>query len=207
MGVVTITGTGLTTAKAADNFTISIINYLGVSTQYATGVSRTSLISGYNVTVNPGDVTVRATSTGTCTTYADADVTSAALQTYRPDPASPYYSAPGDAYSFTKTTTDIKVTVGVFTTYAAVNVSDLEVTHVSTTGSAGNAQTYGPLVDENTVSGKLTLEATATPGNYNIIGYSRSLSTDATVNQSVYKITYLPNGNYRTFDFYWVVSV
>ena len=51
MAVVTITGTGLNLATAPDNFTISIINYLGSSTQYATNVTRTSLINGVNVTV------------------------------------------------------------------------------------------------------------------------------------------------------------
>jgi len=207
MSVVTITATGLNIATAPDNFTISIVNYQGTVTQYATGVSRASLISGYNVTVNPGDTYVRAASTGTCTYSTDVDVASAALQTYRPDPVSADYDVPSSPYSFSKTTSDVYVIVGVFTTYPAVSVSDLEVTHVSTTGSIGPVNTSVPLVDQNTVNAKLTLEATATPGNFYIVGYSKSLGTDSILNNSSYKITYLPNGLSRNFTFYWVVDV
>jgi hypothetical protein len=206
MAVVTITATGLNIATAPNNFTISIVNYQNTVTQYATGVSRASLISGYNVTVNPGDSYVRATSTGTCTYSTDIDISSAALQTYRPDPVSADYDVPSYPYGFARITSDIYVVVGTFTTYAAVALSDLQVTHTSTTGSFGGAQTYGPLVDENTVSGQLTLEQ-ITPGNFRIIGYSRSMATDASLNNSSYKITYLPNGLSRNFTFYWVVDV
>lgn len=207
MSVVTITGTGLNLATAADNFTISIIDYLGTSTQYVTGISRTTLINGYQVTINPGDSTIRATSTGVCGSSADIDVSTLAFQTYRPDPVSAQYDVPSIPYSFSKTTSDVYVVVGVFTTYPAVSVSDLEVTHVSTTGSIGPVNTYGPLVDENTVNAKLTLEATPTPGNFNVVGYSKSLNTDSILNTSTYRITYLPTGLSRDFTFYWVVDV
>ena len=86
MAVATITGTGLNLATAANNFTISIIDYTGGTTQYATNISRSTLISGYNVTISPGDVTIRATSTGVCGSSADIDVSTLALQTYRPSP-------------------------------------------------------------------------------------------------------------------------
>ena len=86
MAIVTVTATGLGSATAPDNFTVSIVNYLNVVTQYATNVSRASLISGYNVTVVPGDTYVRVASTGICTYSTDIDISTAALQTYRPDP-------------------------------------------------------------------------------------------------------------------------
>ena len=86
MPIVTITATGLDTAITPNNFTVSIINYTGATTVYATGVTRTSLISGYNVTVEPGDETVKVTSTGLCTSFVNVDVSMQALQSYRPSP-------------------------------------------------------------------------------------------------------------------------
>ena len=114
MAIVTITGTGLNLATAPDNFTISIINYLGSSTQYATGVSRSSLINGYNVNVNPGDVTVRATSTGVCGSSADVDVTSGAMQGYRPDPVDQTTSS-GSPESLPSNVGDTQILIGELT--------------------------------------------------------------------------------------------
>jgi hypothetical protein len=201
MAVVTVTATGLGSAITPNNFTISIINYLGTSTSYATGVSRASLISGYNVTVNPGDVTVRATSTGTCSSSADVDVSSSALQTYRPDVIEPATFG-GSPNSFSVNSGDIYTLIGEFTAYSFMDALDFSADHVSTTGSGGLITTYGPL---------LTLEVIAHPtiaGDFQIYGYTRnSYSNDLSTNTSIYKVTYLPNGLSRNVNYYWVAGL
>ena len=201
MAVVTVTATGLGSAITPDNFTISIINYLGTSTSYATGVSRASLISGYNVTVNPGDVTVRATSTGTCSSSADIDVSSSALQTYRPGIIDPSTFG-GSPNSFDINSGDLYTLIGDFTAYSFMSASDFSANHVSTTGSDGVITTYGPL---------LTLEVIAHPtiaGDFQIYGYTRnSYSYDPSTNTSIYKVTYLPNGLSRNVNYYWVAGI
>lgn len=201
MSVVTITATGLNIATAPNNFTISIVNYQNTVTQYATGVSRASLISGYNVTVNPGDTYVRAASTGTCTYSTDVDVASAALQTYRPGIIDPSTFG-GSPNSFSVNSGDIYTLIGDFTAYSFINASDFSADHVSTTGSAGVITTYGPL---------LTLEVIAHPtiaGDFQIYGYTRnSYTNDGSTNTSIYKVTYLPNGLSRNVNYYWIAGI
>jgi len=201
MAVVTITGTGLNLATAPDNFTISVINYLGSSTQYATGVSRTSLINGYNVNVNPGDVTVRATSTGICGSSADVDVTSGAMQGYRPDPVDQTTSS-GSPESLPTNVGDTQILIGTITSYPFVNATDFSIEHVSTTGSGGLNTAYGPLLNLEVV------DHPTTDGMFLINGYTRtSYGSDTSENTSVYRITYVPTGLNRNFNFYWVVNL
>ena len=203
MAVVTITATGLNTATAPDNFTISIVDYLGTVTQYATGISRASLISGYNVTVSPGDSYVRATSTGTCTYSADVNVSSAGLQSYRPNPVSTT-AMEGYPDSLSLNDGGIEYIIGEITIYPFIDATDFNLTHVSTTGAGGLPATSGPFVPP-------TLEVRLDPMSNTtllLIGYTRnSYSTDVSTNTSIYRVTYIPTGLSRDFNYYWVVNV
>jgi hypothetical protein len=203
MAVATITGTGLNLATAANNFTISIIDYTGGTTQYATNISRATLISGYNVTINPGDVTIRATSTGVCGSSADVDVSTLALQSYRPGviEASTMGGLPDslDLYSG-----GIQYIIGEFFVYTSIDVLDFSVTHISTTGAAGLPATSGPFLPP-------TLEVINDPNNSTnalIVGDTRnSYASDPDVNATIYRVTYTPTGLSRDVSYYWVVNV
>lgn len=203
MAVVTITGTGLNLATAANNFTISIINYLSVTTQYATNISRATLIGGYNVTVNPGDVTIRATSTGVCGSSADINISIEALQTYRPSPvnASTFGASPE---SLATNVGDVRYVIGEIDIYSFMSVVDFSLTHVSTTGADGLSAVSGPFVPP-------TLDVEPDINDNTIaylVGYTRnSYSYDSSTNTSTYRVTYTPTGLYRDFNFYWVAGV
>jgi hypothetical protein len=203
MAVATITGTGLNLATAANNFTISIINYLGVITQYATNVSRSTLISGYNVIINEGDVTIRATSTGVCGSSADVDVSTLALQSYRPSIIEPSTFG-GSPDSLGLNSGGIQYVIGEFTVYSYVDLLDFSVTHVSTTGAGGLPATSGPFLPP-------TLEVTNDPysiTNALIVGETRnSYASDPSVNTTIYRVTYTPTGLSRDVNYYWVVDV
>ena len=202
MAVATITGTGLNLATAANNFTISIIDYTGGTTQYATNISRATLISGYNVTINPGDVTIRATSTGVCGSSADVDVSTLALQTYRPSPVegSTFGGSPD---SLAINVGDVEYIIGELTIYSFMSVADFSLTHVSTTGADGLSATGGPFVPP-------TLEVRVDTNDNTIaylIGYTRnSYSEDSITNTSTYRVTYTPTGLSRDFNYYWVAG-
>jgi hypothetical protein len=203
MAVVTITATGLNTATAPDNFTISIVDYLGTVTQYATGISRASLISGYNVTVSPGDSYVRATSTGTCTYSADVNVSSAGLQTYRPSPVDPSTFG-GSPDSLSINDGGVEYIIGDISIYPFMSVDDFNLTHVSTTGADGLSATSGPFVPP-------TLEVRVDTNDNTIaylIGYTRnSYSMDSITNTSIYRVTYTPTGLSRDVNYYWQAGV
>jgi len=203
MAVVTITGTGLNLATAANNFTVSIIDYLGASTQYATSVSRASLISGYNVTVNPGDVTIRVTSTGVCNSSSTVDVSTLALQSYRPGPVDPNTFG-GSPDSLAINVGDVEYIIGEIDIYSFMSVADFTLTHVSTTGSSGLPASGGPFLPP-------TLEVLPHPTLDTIaylVGYTRnSYSIDASTNTSIYRVTYTPNGLSRDVNYYWVAGV
>ena len=203
MAVVTITATGLNLATAPDNFTIAIVDYLGATTLYATNISRSTLISGYNVTISPGDVTIRATSTGVCGSSADVDVSTLALQTYRPSPVegSTFGGSPD---SLAINVGGIEYIIGELTIYSFMSVADFNLTHVSTTGADGLSAISGPFVPP-------TLEVRVDTNDNTIaylIGYTRnSYTTDTTVNTSVYRVTYTPTGLSRDFNYYWLAGV
>jgi hypothetical protein len=203
MAIVTVTATGLNIATAPNNFTVSIVNYLNVVTQYATNVSRASLISGYNVTVAPGDTLIRVASTGVCTYSTEIDISNEALQTYRPDPVDPttFFEAPD---SLGLNSGDVQYLIGELTIYPFMDAGNFELTHVSTEGAGGLSATGGPFIPP-------ILEASIDPLNpttLSLFGYTRnSYSTDTTVNTSVYKITYTPTGLSRDFNYYWLVNV
>lgn len=203
MAIVTVTATGLGSATAPDNFTVSIVNYLNVVTVYATNVSRASLISGYNVTVEPGDTFVRVASTGICTYSTDIDVSNAALQTYRPDMVDTT-TFPESPDSLGLNSGDVQYIIGELTIYPFMDAGDFALTHVSTEGAGGLSATGGPFIPP-------TLEASIDPLNPTtllLIGYTRSsYSTDTTLNTSVYKVTYTPTGLSRNFNYYWLVNV
>lgn len=203
MAVATITGTGLNLATAANNFTISIIDYLDVITQYATNISRSTLISGYNVTINPGDVTIRATSTGVCGSSADVDVSMLALQSYRPSIVEGTTFG-GSPDSLATNFGGVEYIIGDTTIYSFMSVSDFSLTHVSTTGADGLSATGGPFVPP-------TLEVRVNINDNTLvylIGYTRnSYSIDYEVNTSVYRVTYIPTGLSRDFNYYWVAGV
>jgi hypothetical protein len=203
MAVVTITGTGLDLATAPNNFTISIINYTGGTTQYATNISRSTLIGGYNVTVNPGDTTVRATSTGVCGSSADVDVSTLALQSYRPSPVEGSTSE-GFPDSFPLSSSGEEYIIGDTFIYPFMDPNDFTLTHVSTTGASGLPATSGPFVPP-------TLDAIIDPLNDTtllLIGNLRpSYSTDTSTNTSIYRVTYTPTGLSRDVNYYWVVNV
>jgi hypothetical protein len=199
MAVATITGTGLNLATAANNFTIAIIDYLGATTLYATNISRSTLISGYNVTINPGDVTIRATSTGVCGSSADVDVSTLALQTYRPSPVEPSTFG-GSPDSLAINVGGIEYIIGELTIYPFMSVADFNLTHVSTTGADGLSATGGPFVPP-------TLEVRVDTNDNTIaylIGYTRnSYSIDSITNTSIYRVTYTPTGLSRDVNYYW----
>ena len=203
MAVVTVTATGLNLATAPDNFTISIIDYTGGTTQYATSISRTTLISGYNVTVNPGDVTIRATSTGVCGSSADIDVSTQALQSYRPNPvdASTSEFSPD---SLATNVGNVEYIIGEITIYSFMSVADFSLTHISTTGADGLSATGGPFVPP-------TLEVLPHPTLDTIgllVGYTRnSYSIDSSTNTSIYRVTYTPTGLSRDVNYYWVAGI
>jgi hypothetical protein len=202
MAVVTITGTGLGSATAPNNFTIAIIDHLGASTQYATSVSRASLISGYNVTVNPGDVTIRVTSTGVCSSSADINISIEALQSYRPDPieASTYGASPesfiagggreggGESY---------EVIIGETDVYSFMDGFDFTVTHVSTSGGLSTGPFLAGTLGARII-GSTTLQ---------MFGMTRtSYTPDQSINTSAYRLTYTPSGLSRDVNFYWFVE-
>jgi hypothetical protein len=202
MAVVTVTGTGLNLATAANNFTVAIINHLGASTQYATSVSRTSLISGYNVTVNPGDVTIRVTSTGVCSSSADINISIEALQSYRPDPieASTYGASPesfiaaggrdGGGGSY-------EVIIGETDVYSFMSETDFTVTHVSTSGGLSTGAFLAGTLGARII-GSTTLQ---------MFGMTRnSYTPDQSINTSAYRLTYTPSGLSRDVNFYWFVE-
>jgi hypothetical protein len=199
MAVVTITATGLNLATAPDNFTIAIVDYLGATTLYATNISRSTLISGYNVTVSPGDVTIRATSTGVCGSSADIDVSTLALQSYRPSPieGTTFGGAPD---SLATNIGGIEYIIGEFDIYPFMSVADFTLTHVSTTGADGLSATGGPFVPP-------TLEVLPHPTLDTIaflVGYTRnSYSIDSITNTSIYRVTYTPTGLSRDVNYYW----
>ena len=203
MAVVTITATGLGSATAPNNFTITIINYTGGTTQYATNISRATLIAGYNVTVNPGDVTVRATSTGVCGSSATVDVSTLALQSYRPGPieASTSEFSPDSLALYSG---GIQYVIGEFFVYPAVDLTEFNVTHISTTGASGLPATSGPFLPP-------TVEVTNDINNiYNalIVGETRnSYANDPSTNTSIYRVTYIPTGLSRDVTYYWVTNV
>jgi len=203
MAVVTLTATGLNLASAPNNFTISIINYTGGTTQYATNISRNTLINGYNVTINPGDVTIRATSTGVCGSSADIDVSTQALQSYRPSPVEPSTFG-GSPDSLATNIGGIEYIIGEIDIYSFMSVADFSLTHVSTTGADGLSATGGPFVPP-------TLEVLPHPTLDTIallVGYTRnSYSNDTTTNTSIYRVTYTPTGLSRDVNYYWVAGV
>ena len=203
MPVVTITGTGLGSATAPNNFTVSIIDYQDNVTVYATGVTRTELISGYNVTVSQGDVTVKATSTGTCTSFATVDVSTLALQSFRPNPVESTTLADSPD-SLPLESNGEEYIIGDTFIYPFMSDSDFTLTHVSTMGAGGLPATSGPFVPP-------TLEARVDSNDTTsllLIGYLRpSYSTDTSVNTSTYRVTYTPSGLSRNFYYYWVVNL
>jgi hypothetical protein len=202
MAVVTITATGLNLATAPDNFTIAIVDYLGATTLYATNISRSTLISGYNVTISPGDVTIRATSTGVCGSSADIDVSTLALQSYRPSPIEGTTFG-GSPDSLATNIGGIEYIIGEFDIYPFMSVEDFTLTHVSTTGADGLSATGGPFVPP-------TLEVRADPNLDTIaflVGYTRnSYSIDSITNTSIYRVTYTPTGLSRDVNYYWVAG-
>ena len=201
MAVATITGTGLNLATAANNFTISIIDYTGGTTQYATNISRSTLISGYNVTISPGDVTIRATSTGVCGSSADIDVSTLALQSYRPSPvegttslANPesFLAAGGREGS----AEPYEVILGDTFVYPFMSASDFTLTHILTVGGSASgafqAGTLGGRVIGNSLELFGTTKTTYTP--------------DGSTNTSTYRVTFTPSGLSRDFNFYWLTE-
>ena len=203
MAVATITGTGLNLATAANNFTISIIDYTGGTTQYATNISRSTLISGYNVTISPGDVTIRATSTGVCGSSADIDVSTLALQSYRPSPvegttslANPesFLAAGGRAGSGEP----YEVILGDTFVYPFMSASDFTLTHVSTTGGSATGAFQ---------AGTLGTRIVGTAGTLELFGTTKTIYTeDVSTNTSTYRVTYTPSGLSRDFNFYWIAE-
>lgn len=203
MPVVTITATGLDTAITPNNFTVSIIDFQDNVTIYATGVTRTALISGYNVTVNPGDETVKVTSTGLCTSFVDVDVSLLALQSFRPNPVE---GTTSEAFpdSLALETNGEEYIMGDTFIYPFMNDSDFTLEHVSTTGASGLPATGGPFVPP-TLEARVDLNDST---SLLLIGYTRpSYSTDTSTNSSVYRVTYTPSGLSRTFTYYWVVNI
>jgi hypothetical protein len=175
-----------------------------VVTQYATNVSRASLISGYNVTVQPGDVYVRVASTGVCTYSTQIDVSSGALQDYRPDPIEPttFGGSPetfiagggrdGVAGSY-------ELVIGSTDVYPFMNASDFTLTHVSTVGGLST----GPFL-----AGTLGTRIVGPNSDVlELFGETRtSYTPDGSTNTSTYRVTYTPTGLSRDFNFYWFVE-
>ena len=202
MAIVTVTATGLGSATAPNNFTVSIVNSSDVVTQYATNVSRASLISGYNVTVQPGDVYVRVASTGVCTYSTQIDVSSGALQDYRPNPIEPTTSGGSPETFIAGGGRDggggsYEVMLGETDVYSFMSETDFTLTHVSTTGGLST----GPFLAG-------TLEARIIGGTIlQLFGETRSTYTlDPSTNTSTYRVTYTPTGLSRDFNFYWFIE-
>jgi hypothetical protein len=203
MPVVTITGTGLGSATAPNNFTVSIIDYQDNVTIYATGVTRTELISGYNVTVSQGDVTVKATSTGTCTSFATVDVSTLALQSFRPNPVEGTTFG-GSPESFLSgggregSPGSYEVILGDTLAYPFMSAADFTLTHVLTTGGLST----GPFLP-----GTLGTRFVGTEGTLELFGYTRDNYTpDVSTNTSTYRVTFTPSGLSRDFNFYWIAE-
>jgi len=204
MAVVTVTATGLGAATAPNNFTVSIVNYLNEVTQYATNVSRASLISGYDVRVQPGDTFVRVASTGVCTYSTDISVSTAGLQTYRPDPIEPTTSFASPESFIASGGRDgvggsYELVIGSMNVYPFMNESDFTLTHVSTVGGLST----GPFLP-----GTLGARIVGVGGNIlELFGETRDNYTpDVSVNTSTYRVTYTPTGLSRDFNFYWFVE-
>lgn len=202
----TIQYTGV--AISPDNFQINIIDYLGASRIYnntdVTRVSRGTLLSGYNVSgITAGDVTIRATASGACTTFADVDISEQALQYFTPEPINES-TTEGNPDSLALEGSGVEYILGDTFIYPFMNVNNFDLTHISTTGASGLPATGGPFVPP-------TLDAILDVNNTNtllLVGYTRpSYSSDSSVNTSIYRVTYTPNGNYREFNYYWVVNV
>jgi hypothetical protein len=197
---ITIQYTGV--AISPDNFQINIIDYLGASRIYnntdVTKVSRGTLLSGYNVTgITAGDVTIRATASGACSTYADVDISQQALQFYVPSTPTELFPGPttGEAHSFGLNSVET-IHFATLTGFTYMESSDFSISHVSTTG---NSVSGGPFSSFSITE--------STPGTFLISGTSNSMGTDASLNQSVFSVTYNNNGNSATFNFYWVVDL
>jgi hypothetical protein len=197
---ITIQYTGV--AISPDNFQINIIDYLGASRIYnntdVTKVSRGTLLSGYNVTgITAGDVTIRATASGACSTYADVDISQQALQFYVPSTPIELFPGPttGEAHSFGLNSVET-IHFATLTGFTYMESSDFSISHVSTTG---NSVSGGPFSSFSITE--------STPGTFLISGTSNSMGTDASLNQSVFSVIYNNNGNSATFNFYWVVDL
>lgn len=197
---ITIQYTGV--AISPDNFQINIIDYLGASRIYnntdVTKVSRGTLLSGYNVTgITAGDVTIRATASGACSTYADVDISQQALQFYVPSTPTELFPGPttGEAHSFGLNSVET-IHFATLTGFTYMESSDFSISHVSTTG---NSVSGGPFSSFSITE--------STPGTFLISGTSNSMGTDASLNQSVFSVIYNNNGNSATFNFYWVVDL
>jgi hypothetical protein len=197
---ITIQYTGV--AISPDNFQINIIDYLDVSRIYnntdVTKVSRGTLLSGYNVTgITAGDVTIRATASGACSTYADVDISQQALQFYIPSTPTELFPGPttGEAHSFGLNSVET-IHFATLSGFTYMESSDFSISHVSTTG---NSVSGGPFSSFSITE--------STPGTFLISGTSNSMGTDASLNQSVFSVTYNNNGNSATFNFYWVVDL
>ena len=199
MADVTITATGA--SIAADNFTVTIIDYQSNSRVYnstdTNKVSRTTLYSGYNVTgITAGDLTVRATSSGTCNSYADANVSQAGLQDYRPVPILSLYSSNATAFSFTVGSLSYNNAIATFSTYPYIDGTDFTVTYDSQSPTGGTAN--GPLTNLRVEEGS--------PGDFTVYGDGKSLPNNATIFNTTYRVTYNYSGLSRTFNFYWQAS-
>lgn len=197
---ITIQYTGV--AISPDNFQINIIDYLDVSRIYnntdVTKVSRGTLLSGYNVTgITAGDVTIRATASGACSTYADVDISQQALQFYIPSTPTELFPGPttGEAHSFGLNSVET-IHFATLSGFTYMESSDFSISHVSTTG---NSVSGGPFSSFSITE--------STPGVFLISGTSNSMGTDTSVNQSVFSVIYNNNGNSANFNFYWVVNL
>ena len=152
---------------------------------------------------------MRVASTGVCTYSTQIDVSSGALQDYRPDPIESTTSG-GSPESFIAgggrdgNGGSYEVILGETDVYPFMSATDFTLTHVSTTGASGLPATSGPFVPP-------TLECRRDPmlnTTLLLIGYLRpSYSQDQSVNTSVYRVTYTPSGLYRNFNYYWAVNI
>ena len=203
MPVVTVTATGLGSATAPNNFTVSIIDYQNNVTTYATGISRATLIAGYNVTVSQGDVTVRVTSTGTCTNSTDYDISLLALQSFRPNPVEGTTTG-GDPESFLAaggragSGEPYEVILGDTFVYPFMSASDFTLTHVSTTGGSATGAFQ---------AGTLGTRIVGTAGTLELFGTTKTTYLpDGSTNTSTYRVTFTPSGLSRDFNFYWIAE-
>ena len=203
MPVVTVTATGLGSATAPNNFTVSIIDYQNNVTTYATGISRATLIAGYNVTVSQGDVTVRVTSTGTCTNSTDYDISLLALQSFRPNPVEGTTTS-GDPESFLSSggrdgsPGAYEVILGDTFVYPFMSASNFTLTHVSTTGGSATGAFQ---------AGTLGTRIVGTAGTLELFGTTKtSYTPDVSTNTSTNRVTNTPSGLSRDFNFYWIAE-